>query len=150
MFSSTNVLTMRADRLRALVSLYHQSASWLTPENLDAYIDRIFTPKHNSSPSALGRGAYFNELKKEQLENMLKTRNQSPTYGGANSQYKYGIFSQFSTVTEQGDLTTKRRKEMNAALWGVDTSGFPGVDTVKDVLRENTSTKKRRKTTSSW
>ena len=130
---------MPEKRLRALVSLYHQSSSWLTPENLDYYIDLVFTPSMNSPNGVTILTNRVLERTKEDLENILKARMSAPKFGGIDSHFSTNpnYTTYISFIDARSDKT--RKAEINATLYGYDVSFKPGVESVRDALKEQAS-----------
>ncbi|KAG8813652.1 hypothetical protein FRC19_002294 [Serendipita sp. 401] len=100
-------------KMRALVRLYNQSESWLTPETLDRHIEEEFA----ISPQV---PAY---LELELLKRDAEKRNAIPEMSieGLNGIRRVGVH-------------TKRGEQIDGALWGIDGSGNPDLEAVEEVI----------------
>lgn len=121
-------------RLRAYVSLYHQSSSWVTPENLDAYIDRVFVPENLNISNTYGKSHLYLNRRKEDFENLLASRDGSPRYGAPDELHYINIKNPPAVNGSQQQLSVASVSEIHAALWGNDVSRKPGLGSVKDAI----------------
>lgn len=111
------------DKLRALVSLYHASSSFITPETLDQAIDEAFI---HSKTNALGdhiigmdtEEQSFFDLQEEMLE---RARSEATSAEWAQS---------------SPDRMTDRERKVFAALYGTDESGNAGLGALEDEQSE--------------
>lgn len=105
-------------KLRALVSLYHQSKDFITPNNLDERIDAVFA--HNTYTS---NGGGNNFTSRNDLVNALKNRQAAPRIGEPTSA------SMQSESYWQG--MAGRERQVLDALYGTDNRR-PGLDVLLD------------------
>lgn len=106
-------------KLRALVSLYHQSATFLTPETLDAHIEREFAldpvhPRH---------------LDFDMLKSNVDQKVNAPEMS------LQGVASMSGFTRAESKEQRERASRVAAALWGVDAQGNPDVEAVEESLR---------------
>lgn len=122
-------LGLPPEKLRALISLYHESGSFITKENLDDHIDKEF--------GKLGIGQFDGrptERYKLDLDRELAERRREPRFG---SKVRMADGSGYSTLRRRrwssGD-ETEREKRVYAALFGTDMQETrkPGLE----ILRE--------------
>ncbi|KIJ56531.1 hypothetical protein M422DRAFT_22695 [Sphaerobolus stellatus SS14] len=117
------------ERLRALISLYHQSSKFITPETLEARIDEAFTNVINVGTQ--GTTLYTYEQLTSELESLRKGKGRSTlsSYNGTPLDYRVN-----ASWSEQ----IARESTVGAALWGVQENGRPGLETVLEtsVLNE--------------
>jgi hypothetical protein len=112
-------------KTRALISLYHQSKSFITPENLSARIDEAFLNEDQlariSSPNAVI----------QDLRRLVVQRKTSPRMGiwedHRHSPYRQGQMS--SGWSGGGPF---RDRSVVEALYGVDKGGMPGLDVLEE------------------
>jgi hypothetical protein len=113
------------EKLRALVSLYHRSESFITRENLESAIDHAFLDQTEMSGSS-----QYNEKHFLDLQNELNERRSYPkfgdTKGASTGGGSYG-FVPWSTGERSG-----REVEVQSALYGTDTTGAPGLELLQD------------------
>ena len=126
-------------RLRALVSLYHQSSSWVTPENLDAYIDNVFTPENLYLSQKSGMLGVYTEKNKEDLVQILKKRKGTHEYGCQDSNLIVNNYKTTHLSLNEQELASKNSCQIHSALWGNDVSTKPGVESVMDTLEDTSS-----------
>jgi hypothetical protein len=111
------------EKLRALVSLYHQSSTFITPETLDQHIEREFA-LNPRKPVNMDQAA----LKKEVIwKNSIPEMTTTGLHGLLNT----GIPS----------MTTERKsraKRINQALWGVDEDNNPDLEAVEEAIERRT------------
>ncbi|PVF95543.1 hypothetical protein CPB86DRAFT_710936 [Serendipita vermifera] len=110
-------------KLRALVSLYHQSSTFITPETLDQHIEKEFAldprrPVHLDQVT----------LKKEVV---WKNLNPEMTTNGLHSLLNAGV----SSMTME---RKSRAKRVNQALWGVDEDDNPDLEAVEEAIERRT------------
>jgi len=107
------------EKLRALISLYHQSRDLITPSNLSEKIDEIFSTGHFSSNSS---GTFF--ASKRELDSALEQRNTQPRIGEPS----------LPTYTSERtwNALRSRENEVYDAIYGVDKLRNPGLDALLD------------------
>ncbi|KIM33165.1 hypothetical protein M408DRAFT_325973, partial [Serendipita vermifera MAFF 305830] len=112
-------------KLRALIELYNQTPSFITPETLDSHIDREFA----TSP----RRPQF--LEAESLRREVVRQNSLPEMTTAG----------MTDIVGQGLLhaTTERKtraKRLAGALWGVDENGHPDLEAIEEAIEQDSGT----------
>lgn len=128
------------DKMRALVELYHQSADFITHENLDKRIDEAFTGS--------GSKLFASERAYAHLQQDLRVRRAQPEYvrqsstgglsgtgGGALTGIGVGMGTgSKDTETEWSDRmqVPLRLRRVRAALWGTLPDGRPGLEIVEE------------------
>ncbi|KAI0269258.1 hypothetical protein BC834DRAFT_865591 [Gloeopeniophorella convolvens] len=110
------------EKLRALISLYHQSKSFITPENLDEAIDRAFV----EVPSMTFHGNRRLDWPTLRLE--AKERRTQPKYGLPES-LESPISMYASGYKEKED----RMEKVFDALYGTYEVNKPGLELLQDV-----------------
>jgi hypothetical protein len=113
------------EKLRSLVSLYHNSEDFITPETLDQRIDAAFIDTHTLSS--------FARKEERSFETLVKAANyrlKQPRLGPATALEKFE-FNRGVAWSSQTD-TAPRARRTSAALLGVDTSGLPGLEVLKE------------------
>jgi hypothetical protein len=106
------------EKLRALVSLYHESQNFISEKNLSAQIDRIFATSFYSSASG---GIRFTS--KGVLRAMLHQRRSSP---------RVGVPDMVNLERGWSNIDSGRRnQEVFDALYGVENTN-PGLDALLD------------------
>jgi hypothetical protein len=120
-------------RLRALISLYHLSSTFITPANLSDRIDRAFTDARNAT--TLTTTIYSHA---ELQERVKVKRNENPV-GTGKAQYR-GVFLDYTGRTWSDKRGVRQRRVANA-LWGTETDGKPALETVQEtsIADENLS-----------
>jgi hypothetical protein len=115
-------------KMRALISLYHQAETFITPETLSERIDEAFIPRNLHS-------AFRTPVTMRDLENVLTDRRNAPRISewdqegvvlGQNAGYEMGDWSSVRAVREQ---------KVIEALYGVDTTNdrfLPGLDVLEE------------------
>lgn len=126
--------TLPAAKMRALVSLYHQADSWITPENLlqkidDAFVPTISPTQYLTLPSLPAQeGIALRDL--TSAANQLKT---SPKMAQLEAEPSY------RRTSEKGLTMSKREKKMFEALYGVKVTGLgvlPGLEVLEEMKGE--------------
>ena len=106
--------------MQALISLYHQSADWVTPENLDEYIDAVFTP------STKDISIVDDYQTKKHFKHVLAERRRLSKFGGNHNQNASTYLMAFNPANSSSlnpiwlDQSMQRKSEESAALWGFD------------------------------
>jgi len=111
--------------MRALIELYHQTDSFITPENLDAAIDRTFLKV--SEPV----GSQAREVGHRDLVSIVRGRRALPKIGGDGRVpgLEYEVFD--GTLIWSETKTQREGKVVNA-LYGLEDGKRPGLDMLKD------------------
>ncbi|KIY49585.1 hypothetical protein FISHEDRAFT_25631, partial [Fistulina hepatica ATCC 64428] len=117
--------TLPPEKLRALVSLYHQSEQFITPENLSERIDFAFARDDTFHTRRF--------IKPADLSKMLKDRREAPRMVASHSNHS-------SSRLQREDFSDfqKRPREvrMKEALYGVDFGNqktfMPGLEMMQD------------------
>ena len=126
--------TLPAAKMRALVSLYHQADSWITPENLlqkidDAFVPTISPTQYLTLPSLPAQeGIALRDL--TSAANQLKT---SPKMAQLEAEPSY------RRTSDKGFTMSKREKKMFEALYGVKVTGLgvlPGLEVLEEMKGE--------------
>ncbi|EGO01721.1 hypothetical protein SERLA73DRAFT_177174 [Serpula lacrymans var. lacrymans S7.3] len=123
-FASSKARAQRDAKMRSLVSLYHQSETFITPENLSEVIDDVFVRRH--SPTS-------NLHKEHTLVDLMmvaKTRRAQP-------KYFFGYESQSTIDTGSmgpgwDESKTDRRDRIREALLGTDSKQRPSWSVLKE------------------
>jgi len=110
-------------KMRALISLYHQSESFITPENLSERIDHAFLSK-DMHVRAFTPNASLPDLRRS-----VKERRNAPRIGAWDDQSN--LFSYRSEVG-WSDTNSSREKSVIEALYGVYQSGKPGLEVLEE------------------
>jgi len=105
------------EKIRALISLYHQSKDFISPANLSDKIDEVFAKDFYVNSSVF---AGYNTLK-----SMVDERKAAPVIG--NAQTKEQIVAKVWPVGP----AAKREQMVVDALYGVDED-MPGLETLLD------------------
>ena len=105
------------EKMRALISLYHQSKDFISPANLSDKIDEVFAKDFYANSSVF---AGYNTLK-----SMVGERKAAPVVG--NAQTKEQIRAKVWSVGP----TAKREQMVVDALYGVDED-MPGLEALLD------------------
>ena len=105
--------TLPTPKMRALISLYHQADSWVTPENLLEKIDEAFV---QSETLALSSGREENMVSVSDMKNYIGLRRQAPKIAQWDSS-SLGSDPAVSQWSESGK--NKRDLKVLEALYGV-------------------------------
>jgi hypothetical protein len=121
--------TLPSAKMRALISLYHQSDSFITPENLSQRIDDAFVPQKLSS--RLDR----RNVTLQDLKGVLDAQRKAPKVSDWDQEA--AVSRQYTDTSNMGQwssLKTSRELKVIEALYGVDTTHpqkiLPGLDVV--------------------
>ena len=106
-------------KLRALIELYNQTPTFITPETLDSHIDREFATNPRR-PNFLG----IDSLRKEVLR-----QNSLPEMTTAGLTGIVGHGSLNSTTEGKS-----RANRLAGALWGVDENGEPDLEAIEEAI----------------
>ncbi|KAH9844026.1 uncharacterized protein C8Q71DRAFT_730966 [Rhodofomes roseus] len=116
------MLPVPKERMRALVSLYHQSDQFLTPSNLAATIDYEFITKHTEGMS-VGRSDEYNYANLQEQHRQLKA---SPKIGDSRVSFESEKVEMWS-----GSRHVRDRKVLRA-LYGLEFGKRPGLDVLEE------------------
>lgn len=110
-------------KLRALVSLYHQSKSFITPENLDEAIDRAFSDPPSVRITGNRRLVDWPSLRLEVKDRSRLSKFGLPeTLNSALSLYEVGYY----------DEREKRVEQVFDAMYGTVETDKPGLELLQD------------------
>lgn len=110
-------------KLRALVSLYHQSKSFITPENLDEAIDRAFAEPPSTRIFGNRRLVDWPSLRLEVKDRERLSKFGLPeTLNSALSLYEVGYY----------DEREKRVEKVFDAMYGTLETDKPGLELLQD------------------
>jgi hypothetical protein len=112
-----NLLPRR--KLRALVSLYHRTATFITPETLDRHIEQEFAVDPRR-PQYINTVTLRREVVRKNAIPEMTTRGLGGTIGGGST----------GTIAER----RTRRQRLAGALWGVDEEGNPDLEAVEEAI----------------
>jgi hypothetical protein len=124
------------EKMRALISLYHQSKDFISPANLSDKIDEVFAKDFYANSTSFA--GYWN------LVGMLMERNNSPVIGSPHTRDQLQPHRWFVGPA------AKREQMVFNALYGVDED-MPGLETLLDEegkIRENTEVNEAAKRSS--
>ncbi|KAJ3478174.1 hypothetical protein NLI96_g9949 [Meripilus lineatus] len=108
--------------MRALVSLYHQSESFITLENLDEAIDEAFI--RNATPQNIREQSFY------ELKAILASKKLLPKIGSGRD---ITNLAGYDTVnTSWSDPKVKRDIEVQGALYGIEGLGKPGYEVLEE------------------
>ncbi len=114
-------------KLRALVSLYHQSRSFITPENLDEAIDRAFAEPPSVRVFGNGRTVDWPSLRLEVKERDALSKFGLPeTLNSVMSMYEAGYLEE----------REKRVEQVFDAMYGTWETDKPGLELVQDTWED--------------
>ncbi|KAF8592535.1 hypothetical protein K439DRAFT_1324482 [Ramaria rubella] len=115
-------------KLRALITLYHRSSTFITPANLSQRIDLAFTDPLHSSQTVSDQRWNYGALQKRVQQNRGDSEVKSSDYLGVNLDYESMTWS---------DRRGARQSRVNATLWGTQVGGRPGLETVQETSATN-------------
>jgi hypothetical protein len=114
-------------KLRALVSIYHQSRSFITPENLDEAIDRAFTEPPSVRVFENRRLIDWPSLRLEAKErNGLSKFGLPETLNSVLSMYEAGYHEE----------RVKRVEQVFDAMYGTSETDKPGLELLQDTWED--------------
>ncbi|KAF9534398.1 hypothetical protein CPB83DRAFT_734816, partial [Crepidotus variabilis] len=130
--------TLPPAKMRALISLYHQSESWITPENLLERIDAAFappTPVYDVSSTDKDEGVGFEDL--SYLARQLRAEpKMSQLESNGTSRQPLGSNRSWSS----GRQLSRRETKVFEALYGVEVEYgaeavkvLPGVEVLEEM-----------------
>lgn len=113
-------------KLRALISIYHQSAHFITPQNLSAAIDRAFIGDSATVAVNVPVEASFEDIREK-----LKSRRIVPATGPWSTNETH-----FKVSDASGQAWASRRSEKEQkvidVLYGSDREGKPGFEILEE------------------
>lgn len=118
------------EKMRALISLYHQTESFITPTNLSDTIDEVFIYSrerlgilHPSKP----------ELSQNDLWRMLRERRDQPSVAASDARtWRTNAASNGRYTGQWSESQTVREQQVVHALYGVEGVGKPGLEVVEE------------------
>jgi hypothetical protein len=112
--------------MRALISLYHQSDSFITIENLSERIDRAFL---NNDPLArfMTPNASHTDLK-----HVVEERRRAPRMGAWDDRSSSFPYHLDQTNAAWSDRNSSREQSVVEAFYGVDRGGKPGLGVLEE------------------
>ncbi|KIL69134.1 hypothetical protein M378DRAFT_157353 [Amanita muscaria Koide BX008] len=132
--------TLPPQKLRALISIYHQADTFITPENLSRRIDEAFIPSLRDDkslsldmfPSSMAHFRELGMIVPNQLRDALEEQRKAPKVMEPDKDVgSPGIYDSRNTGTWSGERKGRERKVMEA-LYGVEGVGsvevLPGLD----------------------
>lgn len=115
---------MPIPRLRALITLYHDTKGMITRENLSEKIDAVFLDRY-SSRAPLADFYRYDQLT-EALTEKKKGKNRVSSFRG--------VTMDLRPVQTWSEQKTDREAQMRAALWGTQSDGKAGLETVLETV----------------
>ncbi|TFK43171.1 hypothetical protein BDQ12DRAFT_674521 [Crucibulum laeve] len=126
--------TLPSAKMRALISLYHQSDSFVTPENLSERIDKAFLI--NSVENSL-RQLNMHEPHLSQLRHEVSSRRSQPAVSEWDNQR---VATSAAAGMHQWRIGHARERKVIEALYGVDvstaTKKLPGLAVLEESREE--------------
>ena len=117
-------------KLRALITLYHRSSSFITPANLSSRIDSAFT----GTSSIIGSsGTYSMEYRVLEAQVLHKRERTTPK----SLNYRNVPLNNFDPTTWSGVMRGERQALVSATLWGIKVGGRPSLETVQETSATN-------------
>jgi len=121
--------------MRALISLYHQADTWITPESLEARIDQAFVPAISSEVLALPA---VEGIKLDQLKDMAKATKNLPRMAQLGND---ATATRRAGSGDDHDHRSKRETKVFEALYGVEVGSFdsisqkvlPGLEVIEEM-----------------
>jgi hypothetical protein len=139
--------------MRALVSLYHQADSFITPETLSDAIDHAFF----ESRTIMDSSSESREKSHSQLRFELEERRIQPKLSGSVDDDAPSVYDDYYMSGTQSDWsarTPERVRKLKAALYGMDDSSsmpLPGYEVlVEEHERVQKLLREEREHGSSW
>lgn len=116
-------LSLPPKKLRALISIYHKSEDFITPQNLSSAIDRAFLGQESLAGLSPEEDRPFSDLK----QRLLKRRT-APTTGTWVANETEAKRTEYLAY-DWSDTKSGREKQVIAALYGGnDAEGRPGLE----------------------
>ena len=110
--------------MRALVSLYHQSESFITLENLDEAIDKAFIRNVALQTGNIREQSFY------ELKSILASKKALPKIGSGRDVSRSTGYDTVNTTWS--DPKVKRDIEVQGALYGVEGLGKPGYEVLEE------------------
>lgn len=121
--------TLPSAKMRALISLYHQADTFITPENLSQRIDNAFVPQ------TLDSGLNRRNVTLQDLKGVLNAQRRAPKVSDWDQEAVVSRqYSEAGAIGQWSSLKTSRELKVIEALYGVDTTHpqkiLPGLEVV--------------------
>lgn len=116
--TQNNTAKLSDEKMRSLISLYHQSETFITPENLSERIDQVFTSTVGTAVvtrKGLPTLSVFREIRARQVQN--------PRMGDWEVESDGKLVGEYRAWSS---LVSRREKKVIEALYGVDQSAVIG------------------------
>jgi hypothetical protein len=114
--------------MRALISLYHQTESFITPANLSDVIDEVFIYKRDTPTAIYGR---FDQRRSE-LERELKERSALPRVGDGKNMQRPTYIGETGPTVQFSQNEELREVQVMYALYGIEDQGQPGYEVLEE------------------
>ncbi|KAI0939524.1 hypothetical protein AcW1_004532 [Taiwanofungus camphoratus] len=108
------------EKMRALVSLYHETETFITPQNLSEAIDRAFITEPSKQSAVMSPETSYRVLLDE-----MRMRKAQPKIGEAPQ-------ARLSEDSEWSEGRRKRERTVLQALYGIEGRGKPGLEVLED------------------
>ncbi|KAI0356599.1 hypothetical protein OH77DRAFT_1423537 [Trametes cingulata] len=115
------------EKMRVLVNLYHQSATYITKENLDRRIDEAFIDARRSGVSVLSTETPFHSLQAE-----LAERRALPKFGMGNEASVRMTRKEVEAGQAWSNHRPPRQRAIISTLYGVLDKAKPAYDALMD------------------
>jgi hypothetical protein len=115
-------------KLQALVSLYHQSRSFITREELDDRIDREFGYAERQNTMRLHSYTH------EGLKRILNERRATPTYTSSPPLFTFDIDPKAGATRSRG-LQVDRPQRLAGVMYGTDEYGEAALEAVEEAIQ---------------
>lgn len=125
----TNSPLLPRKKLRALIELYNQTPTFITPETLDSHIDKEFAIKPQRPSFLDGESLRKEVIRQNALPEM--------TTAGVTGIMGQGLLNSTSE-------RKTRAKRLAGALWGVDENGEPDLEAIEEAIEQDTAIPNRR------
>jgi hypothetical protein len=117
--TQNNTAKLSDEKMRSLISLYHQSETFITPENLSDRIDQVFTSNVGTAVQVTRKGlptlSVFREIRARQVQN--------PRMGDWEVESDGKLVGEYRAWSS---MVSRREKKVIEALYGVDQSAVIG------------------------
>jgi hypothetical protein len=129
-----NSVHLSPEKMRALITMYHQAETFVTRENLDAKIDEAFTGPANDHKLLVHRTS----MSLQDLESVLRRRRDAPVVTEWNVQAvfdKAAVMQGADSSLWSAPSATVRERKVMEALYGVESLGgkaLPGLEVLND------------------
>lgn len=130
--------TLPSAKMRALISLYHQADTFITPENLLQRIDDAFVPQ------ILDSGLARRNVTLQDLKGVLNSQRKAPKISDWDQEAVVSRkYSEGGAIGQWSSLKTSRELKVIEALYGVDTTHPQKILPGLEVVLEEGALKKR-------